>query len=151
MFAVGRRVAVTAAHCVAGLDPREMTLLFGYDRMGWRSLAKPSHGADIGSDVAVLCLQEDAPASRGIGTAGVGDSVTVVGYGSPVTHRQRPIGCRVAATSATEIALDCAQAPGASGAPVLNGRGEAVAVTSRTGAAVSLAARLPPDIADRCP
>ena len=49
-----------------------------------------------------------------------------------------------------ELVLDCPQSQGASGGPVLNAAGEAVALVSRTSATEVAAPLLPPRLADAC-
>jgi len=153
MFAVAPRVAVTATHCIAGLDPTRMHLLFGYAGMAWKHHTSPASARDLGRDVAVLCLSEDAPATLTVapGTLARGAGVSVVGYGRPRRHAQSATACTVSAVMEGEILLDCPQSEGASGGPVLDGTGAVVAVMSRSGRGSSVAGLIRPRIADACP
>ncbi|WP_420393706.1 trypsin-like serine peptidase [Acuticoccus sp.] len=149
-FAVAPRVVVTAAHCLAGLEPQRAHLLFGYARMDWVAHVAPAFAVTLEDDVALLCLADRAPAQLAVGPApAAGDAVTVVGYGRPVRHLQSRAACRVLEGGGA-LVLDCPQSPGASGGPVLNAAGEAVAVVSRTAATRSLATVLPRGLARRC-
>lgn len=148
-FAVAPRVVLTAAHCLDGVAAYRMTLLFGYDRMTWTAEGRAVRTVDLGGDVAALCLAADAPATLGIAEAGAG-AVTVIGYGSPRTHLQTTAPCRLGAIAGRDALLDCPAAPGASGAPVLDGMGRAVAVVSRTARVSAVAATIPAGAAAAC-
>jgi S1-C subfamily serine protease len=152
MFAIAPRTAVTATHCLAGLDPQRLQLLFGYARMEWERHTIPRSARDLGNDVAVLCLREDAPDVLEVapGEVARGDLVRVIGYGQPRAHMQSADACRVLAILSDEFYLDCPQSRGASGGPVVNDEGEVVAVMSRTGQARSVASALPPRAARLC-
>ena len=157
MFAVGPTTVLTAAHCVRGLRAGETHLLFGYSRMEWGAHLTPASIGVVGNDVAVLCLREPAPAALALAPEAPlepGEAVVAVGYGTPVRHMQSRTRCPVLREGATDagrsVVLGCAQSHGASGGPVLNGRGEAVAVISATSRTQLLAARIPPGAAELC-
>jgi hypothetical protein len=152
-FAIAPRVAVTATHCLARIDPTEMHLLFGYARMDWRAHRSPSTAVDLGGDVAVLCLPEEAPATLPVSVRPPAreDPVRILGYGRPSVHLQSDTRCTVLALMDDEILLDCPQSRGASGGPVLDETGAVVAVMSRTSRASSVAGLLPAGAAARCP
>jgi hypothetical protein len=172
-FAVAPRVALTATHCLARIAPDRTTLLFGYARMVWLAEGQPLRAVDLGADLAALCLAADAPATLPVAAAAAGP-VTAVGYGTPRTHLQHRVACRIAAVAGRDALLDCAgtqgtsAAPategappaesairgsltvGASGAPVLDADGRAVAVVSRAGPAGAVAATIPANAAAAC-
>ena len=152
-FAIADRAAITAAHCIAGIDPRGMHVLFGYARMEWRAHGRPESAAILGNDVAVLCLAEAAPARLPVADEPVerGDTVRVLGYGRPSVHAVSETRCNVRALVGDELLLDCAQSPGASGGPVIDETGAVVAVMSRTSRASSRASLLPDGARARCP
>jgi len=129
-----------------------MDLLFGYSRMDWAAHISPEAARDLGEDVAVLCIGADAPAILPPATRppGRGDSVSVIGYGAPRRHVQTATACNVLEATGSRLLLDCPESAGASGAPVLDDRGAAVAVMSRTGRASSLAVALPRAVTKAC-
>jgi len=136
-----------------GIDPRGMHVLFGYARMSWDAHVSPERAATLGNDVAVLCLADDAPVHLPTADSPPerGASVRVLGYGRPRVHALSQAQCRVSAIVDDALLLDCPQSPGASGGPVIDEAGAAVAVMSRTARASSTARLLPPDAAANCP
>lgn len=149
--AVAPRVALSAAHCLAGVPTDEFHILFGYARMGWVAQGRIAAAHDVGGDLAVLCLAEPAPATTGLGPPpAVGATAQVVGYGRPRVHVQQPRRCRVQATAADGMLLDCGAAEGDSGGPVLDAAGHVVGIVSRAGPAHSLAVPVPSDVAAVC-
>lgn len=150
-FAVAPRVVVTAAHCLADVDPAATDLLFGYARMAWVAHVSPIEGRDLGDDVAVLCLGEDAPAVLPVGPVPKRNAeVSVTGYGAPRVHVPTTHVCTVLARVDGDLLLDCPATHGASGGPVRDADGRAIAVMVATARASSLAAPLPQDIAEAC-
>lgn len=150
-FLTGAREAVTAAHCLERLQAGDLHLLLGYDKGAWREHLRPGsvEPAPDGRDLARICLKSpasaqsypwsDTPPRRG-------ETLVVLGYGRPRIHAQSRRDCPVLAASAREVTLDCAVAPGTSGAPVLR-RTEAgyevVAVVSAARAGTAIAVRPP--------
>ena len=123
-FLVGARVAVTAAHCVARLRAADLHLLLGYDKGEWREHLRPAEVARDGEglDLAALCLEAAAAAVAfpwAEAAPSPGETLVVWGYGRPRIHALTRRDCPVLASAGREIALDCAVAPGTSGAPVL--------------------------------
>lgn len=176
MFAVSPRVAVTAAHCLDGLDATRTHLLFGYSRMEWTAHLSPTKAVVLANDVAVLCLAQDAPAtivqSRRRNYT-VGSPFSVVGYGMPVHQAQSRTACtlkgnadRYSLTSHSKnpgpfvlrgtpelgaaMMLDCPQSGGASGGPLLDAAGAVVGVISSTSRTKLLVSVLPPNVAGAC-
>ncbi len=157
MFAIGPTTVVTAAHCLSGLDPLQTHLLFGYSQMTWAAHLSPVRGAIMGNDVAVLCLAEPAPAAIPLGApaeVAPGDALVAVGYGAPVRHMQTRATCPVIRSGNAEggpvLVLGCPQSHGASGGPVLDAAGQAVAVISATSRTELFAAPIPPAAAMVC-
>ncbi len=123
-FLVGSRIAVTAAHCVEGLRAAELHLLLGYDKGAWREHLRPealTRDAE-GADLAALCLRA-AAAAVAFPWAEIaprpGETLVVWGYGRPRIHALSRRDCPVLASAGRQVTLDCAVAPGTSGAPVL--------------------------------
>lgn len=168
MFAIGPRTAITAAHCLRGLRPDSVHLLFGYARATWVRHLLARSAVGIGHDVVAICLSDEPPASLRTGHRMIdGETVTAVGYGRPVQHLQTRTRCRVIgrwqppgraqgrspeidATVLPDVVLDCAQSPGASGGPVLNEAGEVVAVVIQGGGSLTVATPLTAPFFDPC-
>ena len=148
-FLVGARVAVTAAHCVARLRAADLHLLLGYDKGAWREHLRPVEVTRDagGADLAVLCLEAAAAAVAfpwAEAAPRPGETLVVWGYGRPRIHALTRRDCPVLASARREIALDCAVAPGTSGAPVLRPTGtgyEVVAVVSAARGRAAIAVR----------
>ncbi len=148
-FLVGARVAVTAAHCVARLGASELHLLLGYDKGAWQAhlrasgLARDAEGADI----AALCLKAAATAVAfpwAEVAPRAGETLIVWGYGRPRIHALSRRDCPVLASAGRQVTLDCAVAPGTSGAPVLRPTAtgyEVVAVVSAARGRTAVAVR----------
>lgn len=131
--AVAPRVALTAAHCVHGVEAGELHVLFGYDRGAWRQHlgVASAHADPDGADVAVLCL--DGTAERTLPVGPVPESaarVEVAGYGIPRQHVLSRTACTVLARAERRLALECAVSPGTSGAPVLDAGAGAAALVA---------------------
>lgn len=137
-FLVGARVAVTAAHCVTRLRAADLHLLLGYDKGAWREHLRASGVTrDVeGVDLAALCLKAAAAAVAfpwAETAPRPGETLVVWGYGRPRIHALSRRDCPVLASAGRQVTLDCAVAPGTSGAPVLRpteGGYEVVAVVS---------------------
>ena len=123
-FLVDARVAVTAAHCVERLQAADLHLLLGYDKGAWQAHHRATdmaHDAE-GADIAALCLKAAAAAFAfpWADTAPrPGETLVVWGYGRPRIHALTRRDCPVLASNGRQLTLDCAVAPGTSGAPVL--------------------------------
>ncbi|MCF3934265.1 serine protease [Acuticoccus sp. M5D2P5] len=150
MFAIAPRVAITASHCLRGLDAAQMQLLFGYDRMGWALHTNPTRAVDLGRDVTALCLAQDAPATLAIGEADGAETVDVIGYARRRQHAQTDSACRIVSRDRDKLLLDCPQDPGTSGGPVLGADGGVIAMMSATARDASFAVRLPAGAAEAC-
>lgn len=148
-FLVGSRVAVTAAHCVEGLQAAELHLLLGYDRGAWREhLRSEAFTRDAeGLDLAALCLRAAAAAVAfpwAEAAPRPGEALVVWGYGRPRIHALSRRDCPVLASAGRQVTLDCAVAPGTSGAPVLRPTEtgyEVVAVVSAARGRTAIAVR----------
>ncbi|MEQ8653531.1 MAG: serine protease [Kiloniellales bacterium] len=129
---VAPNAALTATHCLQGLDPREAHLLLGYDRGTWQEHLRPSAAHDLGRDLTMICLSQDARATPLILSPeppASGETLIASGYGSPSVHRLRQEACKVTGVRAEEtFRLDCRLAPGNSGGPLLrhSDKGDAV-------------------------
>jgi len=141
-------LAVTAAHCVEGLDAGGLHFLLGYDRGRWS--AKPDVKGYVssqrGRDLALLCLAGRPPGGLPLAAQGPEDHerLFVLGYGVPRVHVQQRLDCFVdARRPGIVFRLSCPLAPGTSGGPVLrerqDGGVELVGVVSATGPTTSLA------------
>ncbi|MDJ0971023.1 MAG: trypsin-like peptidase domain-containing protein [Kiloniellales bacterium] len=148
-FLVGARVAVTAAHCVTRLRAGDLHLLLGYDRGAWQAHLRASglaHDAE-GADIAALCLKAAAAAVAFPWAEAAprrGETLVVWGYGRPRIHALSRRDCPVLASRGRQLTLDCAVAPGTSGAPVLRPTAtgyEVVAVVSASRGATAVAVR----------
>ncbi len=135
-------IALTAAHCLEGLEAKESHLLLGYDRGDWLEHLRPSRLVPLGRDLAALCLRKSAK-TRPLPLAGTsadqGDSLTAAGYGKPAVHRLQRRDCNVVvADDEGTLRLDCPLPSGSSGGPLLRD-GEVVAIAVASNAAQSLA------------
>ena len=148
-FLVGKWVAVTAAHCVARLTVSDLHLLLGYDRGAWQEHLRPAEVTrdTEGVDLAALCL-ETAAAAVAFPWAEIaprpGETLVVWGYGRPRIHALTRRDCPVLASAGRQVTLDCAVAPGTSGAPVLRPTEagyEVVAVVSAARGRTAIAVR----------
>lgn len=148
-FLVGARAAVTAAHCVERLRAADLHLLLGYDKGNWREHLRPAEVTRDaeGDDLAELCL-EAAAAAVALPWAEAaprpGETLVVWGYGRPRIHALSRRDCPVLASAGRQVTLDCAVAPGTSGAPVLRrteGGYEVVAVVSAARGRTAIAVR----------
>lgn len=150
-FLVAPQIAMTAAHCVEGLQPDQVHLLLGYDRGSWREHLRTTHFwlSPDGEDLAALCLARPASAPplglRVEETAKQDQTLSVLGYGLPGVHRMSRKDCRVKAISpGGALILDCPVTKGTSGGPVLTQKLSAVfAVMSATTKRESLAVSIP--------
>ena len=148
-FLVGARVAVTAAHCVTRLRAAELHLLLGYDKGAWREHLRASEIAPDaeGIDLAALCLKAAAAAVAfpwAETAPSPGETLVVWGYGRPRIHALSRRDCPVLTSAGRQVTLDCAVAPGTSGAPVLRPTGagyEVVAVVSAARGRTAIAVR----------
>jgi len=148
-FLVGERVAVTAAHCVRRLQAADLHLLLGYEKGAWREHLRASGMArdSGGADLAALCLQAAAAAVAfpwAEGAPSPGETLVVWGYGRPRIHALSRRDCPVLASAGRQVTLDCAVAPGTSGAPVLRPTEagyEVVAVVSASRGRTAIAVR----------
>ncbi len=148
-FLVDARVAVTAAHCVTRLRAADLHLLLGYDKGAWQAHLRASglaHDAE-GADIAALCLKAAAAAVAFPWAEAAprrGETLVVWGYGRPRIHALSRRDCPVLASRGRQLTLDCAVAPGTSGAPVLRPTAtgyEVVAVVSASRGATAVAVR----------
>ena len=150
-FLVAPKIAMTAAHCIEGLQPPDVHLLLGYDRGSWREHLRPSHfwRSPDGEDLAALCLAQPAgaePLTLRASTAEQNQQLSVLGYGLPGVHRVSRKNCRVKAISPRgALVLDCPVTKGTSGGPVLTEQlSSLLAVMSATTKRESLAISIPP-------
>ncbi len=124
-------IALTATHCLAGLDPHESHLLLGYDRGSWREHLRPRAAQDLGQDLTALCLTTQAkaaPLPLADQAPQANEPLVVSGYGSPSVHRLNEKVCRAPQVGSNAFRLDCPLAPGNSGGPVLRRTAEGDAV-----------------------
>ncbi len=157
-FLVAPQIAMTAAHCVEGLQADEVHLLLGYDRGSWREHLRATRFwlSPDGEDLAALCLARPAsapPLDLRVEAAERDQRLSVLGYGLPGVHRMSRKDCRVKAISpGGALILDCPVTKGTSGGPVLTRQLSAVfAVMSATTKKESLAVSIPPlDLARLC-
>lgn len=159
-FLVAPQVAMTAAHCIDGLEPDQVHLLLGYDRGSWQQhlRAKGFWRSPDGEDLAALCLAEPAqaaPLSVAPGEVAPGEELAILGYGLPSVHLLSRRDCLVDALSPRGgVVLNCPVSKGTSGGPVFSRTTEAVvAVISATTQEQSVAAPLPTllDVNALCP
>lgn len=157
MFLAGPGLALTAAHCVDGIEPDDLHVLLGYRQGAWDAHLRPTavRRDEGGRNVAALCLEAAGPwLPAAVSPPEVGETLLVLGYGRPRVHALTATACPVAAyDGAGRLHLDCPLPPGASGAPVLRRTGdghEFVAVVSASSRTASLAIRNPA-LADPAP
>lgn len=150
--AISKDTVLTAAHCVAGVSPESLTLLYGYSRMTWVAEGTVRSVEPLGGDLVALCLTAEPPAMLALGPpAETDDLMTIVGYGQPRVHLQHRAECHVLAeVGGMELLLDCPSPHGTSGAPLLSEDGALVGVMSRTGRGSSMAVSVPADAAAVC-
>lgn len=158
-FLVAPQVAMTAAHCLDGLEPDQVHLLLGYDRGGWQQHLRANGfwRSPDGKDLAALCLTGPARAAPLAVTAGEvapGEELSILGYGLPSVHLLSRRDCLVNADSPQDgVLLNCPVSKGTSGGPVLSRTNEeVVAVISATTREQSIAVPMPPlDVNALCP
>lgn len=152
MFAVAERAAITASHCMRGVRPGSVHLLFGMDRMEWVLHTRPVSGRDLGNDLYLLCLGVDAPGILPVGREAprIGENVTSTSYGAPKILQQTKTDCRVEEDDAHQFLLDCPVEEGASGAPIRNGAGEVVGIVSAKFGDKFIAAHFSADDVEGC-
>lgn len=147
---VGPREAVTARHCVEGLEVAELHLLLGFERGRYvehRRVASVEM-AEAG-DLARLCLDAEAgveplPARAARPDPGPAE---VRGYPASTAQVQSRAACALDLVAGQPWAvLDCPSEPGTSGAPVILAQGggppSVVGVVSATGEGRTLVALL---------
>lgn len=146
---LGAREAVTARHCVEGVEPRELHLVLGYDRGAYaehRRVASVETAPE--ADLARLCLDAGAGAAPLPASAERPDEAPagIRGYPATRAHAQSERACALSLLPGEPLALlDCPLEQGFSGAPVTVGEGEAarvVGVVSASGEGRSLVALL---------
>lgn len=149
-FLVAPKIAMTAAHCVDGLQPADIHLLLGYDRGNWREHFRVTGVwlSPNGDDLAALCLTHPAnaaPLELHKLAAERDQKISIMGYGLPGVHRMSQKSCRVKAVSpGGSLLLNCPVTKGTSGGPVLSPELSAVfAVISATTKSESLAISVP--------
>lgn len=125
---VGPREAVTALHCVEGVEPAGLHLLLGYDRGEYAEHRRVvSVVASAEADVARLCLDAASavaplPASAEPPEQG---PATVRGYPRTLAHAQEERDCPLRPIPGQPLAwLGCGLEQGLSGAPVRAGGGD---------------------------
>ena len=158
-FLVAPQVAMTAAHCLDGLEPDQVHLLLGYDRGGWQQHLRADGfwRSPDGKDLAALCLTQPANAAPLAVTAGEvapGEELSILGYGLPSVHLLSRRDCLVKADTPRDgVVLNCPVSKGTSGGPVLSRTSEeVVAVISATTREQSIAVPMPPlDVNALCP
>lgn len=159
-FIVAPQVAMTAAHCLDGLEPDQVHLLLGYDRGGWQEHLRANGfwRSPNGEDLAAVCLMQPARAAPLAVTAGEvapGEELAILGYGIPSVHLLSRRDCLVNAVSPRDgVLLNCPVSKGTSGGPVLSRTSEeVVAVISTTTQEQSIAVSVPPllDVNALCP
>jgi len=150
--AIAPDTVLTAAHCVAGVAPESLTLLYGYSRMTWVAEGLVRAVEPLGGDLVALCVTAPPPATLALGQPAVRDQLTtIIGYGEPRVHLQQHHACHVITeVGGMELLLDCASPRGSSGAPLLGDDGGVVGVMSRTGRGSSMAVTVPADAAAAC-
>ena len=149
-FLVAPQVAMTAAHCLDGLEPDQVHLLLGYDRGGWQEHLRADGfwRSPDGKDLAALCLTQPAQAVPLAVTAGEvasGEELAVLGYGLPSVHLLSRRDCLVEADSPRDgVLLNCPVSAGTSGGPAFSRTSEeVVAVVSATTEEQSIAVSVP--------
>ena len=159
-FLVAPQVAMTAAHCLDGLEPDQVHLLLGYDRGGWQEHLRADGfwRSPDGKDLAALCLTQPAQAVPLAVTAGEvapGEELAVLGYGLPSVHLLSRRDCLVEADSPRDgVLLNCPVSEGTSGGPAFSRTSEeVVAVISATTEEQSIAVSVPSllDVNGLCP
>ena len=147
---VAPQVAVTALHCLVPSDVPNMHLLLGYDRGIWNEHLQPVTAISASSpgDIALLCFDKPSkaePVPTAVQPLDRGETVLVVGYGTPRVQVANHTACRVVDFDKQGvILLDCPLTSGASGGPVLReteaGR-EVIGVISASNSTASIAYR----------
>ena len=149
-FLIAPTIAMTAKHCLEGLQPDQVHVLLGYDQGVWREHLRSAgfwHSPD-GNDIAAVCLASPAkapPFAIQAENAEQDDQLTIYGYGLPGVHRLSKRSCRVSTvTRRGGLLLDCPVTSGTSGGPVFSSDlSSVVAVVSATRRHDSLAISVP--------
>lgn len=145
---VAPREAVTALHCVEGVEAGDLHLLLGYDRGEYVEHRRVvSVVASAEADVARLCLDAASavPPLPASAEPPEGGPATVRGYPRTLAHAQEERDCPLRPIAGQPLAwLGCGLEQGLSGAPVRagGGSGPVVGVASASAEWEAIAALL---------
>ena len=145
---VGKRMALTAKHCIEGPPQDRLRVVLGYARGDWKEVQQVKKIIRVdGQDIAWLCLAKPSRLKPLRVMAGTKTKAvaTATGYPRSAPHLQNPQQCHLQAGTPRARFL-CPMEPGMSGAPVIestDGGRRIIGVVSGNSGSSSVIERVP--------